>query len=131
MSIFFNKQITLFNRFNNLDFTDSFFSTVIDNVCVQIHNISNNNATNSSNNSTCKIYVKGKDLPKQYLKPKQWINSNNKNGFMTFKTDDYISIEPINTNVDIDTLYNQNDDVFKIKEIAYFDSMDSFQITAV
>lgn len=131
MSILFNKQITLFNRLNNADFTDSFLPTFINNVCVQIHNRANNNATNSSNNSTCKIYVKGKDLPKPYLKPKKWLDLSNKNSYITFKTDDYIAIDYINTNSDIDTLYNQNDDVFKIKEIAYFDSMDSFQITAV
>lgn len=127
----FNKTITLFNRCENSDYTDTYYKTVLKNVCLQEKIVSDNNATDSSSRSNLKIFVDTTKLPKPYLSPKGWIASSDKSNNMTFKTDDYVYVgEYTSTFTDINTLYNSNDNVFKIYSVSFYDILNSFQLVA-
>lgn len=126
----FNNTITLLNRLQNNDFSDSYYKTVISNVCVQ-HNIkANNNATNSKVDSLCAVYIHKNILPKPYMKPKDWVSSNNKDNVLTFKEDDYFVVGEISetTVTDINSIYNKYDNVFKIYSVAEFNVIESFHL---
>lgn len=126
----FNNTITLLNRLKNNDFSDSYYKTVISNVCVQ-HNIkANNNATNSKVDSLCAVYIHKNILPKPYMKPKDWVSSNNKGNVLTFKEDDYFVVGEISetTVTDINSIYNKYDNVFKIYSVAEFNVIESFHL---
>ena len=126
----FNKSVTVLNREPLADGSDKYYPTFINNVCLQIHNTSNNNVTNSNVSSKCLLIVKKLMLPKPYLNPKEWCSANNKSNNITFKTDDYIVAGAINESniTDISAINDKYDYVFKINSVAYFQLTDSFQI---
>lgn len=126
----FNNTITLLNRAKNSDYTDSYYKTVIGNVCVQ-HNIkADNNATNSKVASLCSVYIHKNILPKQYLKPKDWVSSTSKGTNITFKEDDYFVVGEISETsiTDINSIYNKYDNVFKIYSVAEFNVIEAFHL---
>lgn len=133
MSQMFNRTITLLNRFQQDGLDDTFYISKISNVCAQIHNTSNNNATNSSDSSKCSLFINNSSLPKSWLPPKLWIASEEKSLNLTFKDDDYIIVGDITEQsvTDINSLYDKYDYVFKIYSYAYFDLLKSFQIKAL
>ena len=51
----FNHTITLLNRLKGNDFSDSYYKTVIGNVCLQNKIKADNNATNSHVESHCYV----------------------------------------------------------------------------
>lgn len=126
----FNNTITLLNRAKNSDYTDSYYKTVIGNVCVQ-HNIkADNNATNSKVSSLCSVYIHKNILPKQYLKPKDWVSGTSKGTTITFKEDDYFVVGEISETsiTDINSIYNKYDNVFKIYSVAEFNVIEAFHL---
>lgn len=126
----FNHSITLLNRFKGNDYSDMYYKTVINNVCLQYKIQSNNNATNSSVDSHCYVYIHKNILPKPYVKPKLWIASNNKSNELTFKDDDYFIVGEINETsiTDINSIYDKYDNVFKIYSVAEFNIIESFHL---
>jgi len=129
----FNKTISLLNRHEKDSFSDEYYISKIQNVCAQVYISSNNNATNSANVSRCSLFIKKGSLPKSYLEPKKWLDSNSKASYLTFKDDDYVVIGDISETsiTNINTIYNKYDNVFKISSSSYFDILNSFQIKAV
>ncbi len=127
----FNKKITLFNRYENAEYTDTYYKTVIDGVCVQSKTVSDNNTMDSSSGSQLKIFIDYTKLPKPYLSPKGWIGSTDKSNNITFKTDDYVFIgEYTGTFTDISTMYDLKDNIFKIYSVSFYDILNSFQLVA-
>lgn len=126
----FNYTITLLNRLKGNDFSDSYYKTVISNVCLQNKIKADNNATNSRVESHCYVYIHKNILPKPYLKPKDWISSNNKSNTLTFKDDDYFVVGEISETsiTDINSIYDKYDNVFKIYSVADFNVIDSFHL---
>lgn len=126
----FNHTITLLNRLKGNDFSDSYYKTVIGNVCLQNKIKADNNATNSHVESQCSVYIHKNILPKPYLKPKDWLLSNNKSNTLTFKNDDYFVVGEISETdiTDINSIYDKYDNVFKIYSVAEFNVIESFHL---
>jgi len=127
----FNKTITLFNRYENAEYTDTYYKTVLTGVCLQSSIVSDNNTTDSSCKSSVKIFVDYIKLPKPYLSPKGWLASTDKSNNITFKTDDYVYIGSYSSTLtNISSLYDSNDNVFKISSVSFYDVLNSFQLVA-
>ena len=76
------------------------------------------------------MYIHKNILPKQYLKPKDWVSSTSKGTNITFKEDDYFVVGEISETsiTDINSIYNKYDNVFKIYSVAEFNVIETFHL---
>jgi len=92
MSIFYNANITFYNKcFDEETEKDVYIRHYLYGVSWQSRRAITNSDKGVVTNNYADIFIKDcKDIKEKYLKPKEWLNSSNKDYFFTFKVGDVI-----------------------------------------
>lgn len=84
MDPFYNKTVTLYNRYEDDDGEEHWYPTVLENVRLQITKGANVTTSGLDTADTAKLFVKKTGIPKEYRKPLQWQSEEEKEKYFTF-----------------------------------------------
>lgn len=123
----FTDTITLYNSYyDKTEEEDIYYSTVIENVEVQKNqgaNITNSGITSSD---AVKVFIDVINLPKAYLRPKEWASQADKTQSFTLKpneNDFFIVGNIVDSTKDYEQMRRQYDDVYKITTVDVYDEV--------
>lgn len=123
----YTDTITLYNSVYNKSTGDNeYYPTVFENVEVQKTQGANISETGLSNTDKAKLFIKMENLPKPYLRPKEWSKETDKSKLFTLTpnaSDFFVIGNIVDTSKDYEEMDKVYDDVYKITTVDVYDKV--------
>lgn len=123
----YTDTIILYNSFLNKSTGDyDYYATVFENVEFQKNQGANITNTGLNTADKAKLFIKASNIPKAYLKPKEWQKSSDKSQSFTLTPNDndfFVVGNIVIAGKDYEDMNKLYDDVYKITTVDIYDEV--------
>lgn len=134
--IFYNKTVTVYNRYEDDDGNEVWFPTVLENVRLLITRGENVSKSGMDSADSAKLFIKTDKLSKPYKKPLEWQNlsAEEKKEYFTLTSAEDFFVEGDTTAEEIlesdffSYMKGNHDNCFKIANVDVYELIQHFEV---
>ena len=132
--IFYNKTVTIYNKYVDDDGTSHWIASVLKQVRLLINKGANVAATGIADANAAVLHIRTNDLSKQYLKPLEWQKEENREAYFTltsgadFFVEGDTSSEKILESEFFEYMKQTYDNCFMINNVDRYELIPHFEI---